>query len=335
MNSVTIDMGLIRIVASAVLFFSLLFTAPARSNDLGIEWKRFGVVLDLGEPVDRDERGLESPLILRETPDRLVMWYRGRTFADEYGRIMRATSNNGIDWTRTGVVMEPRESHEGNKIDPMAIALDNDEYKMWYGGQTRGGNANLATSPDGINWTRSDKNPVLEKTRRNWDSRGAGGQHSVFRVNDEWNMIYKGYGHPNGWTYYGLAISTDGERWKKKGRIVSPDPDVGESTLFRNPHAFFYDGRYFLIHAMAGRENLNLRVLHSDDGREWNRSGILFQKGMTPGGFDAKWATSCNILIEGGLIRMWYEGGDPQGKVRILYAEADEEEFFAKVLSDH
>ena len=177
--------------------------------------------------------------------------------------------------------------------------------------------------------------PVLMKTSRQWDNRGAGGQHSVFARGDRYEMLYKGYGsHHEDWTYYGLAVSEDGERWDKRGRRISPAPDIGETTLFRNLFAFHRDHRYYVLHAMAGRKNLNLRLLHSEDAAVWRRSGTMFLKGRTRGGWDAKWATSPSLLFEGGRVRMWYEGGDPLGKVRVLYAEATEDAFFRICASD-
>ena len=308
--------------------------AEVMSESNGLKWQRYGVVMELGQAGDKDERGLESPIVLRVSDDQLIMWYRGRTFDDENGRVMRAVSSDGLNWDRLGVVMEPEEEYEGNKIDPMTIVWDNDHYKMWYGGNAKGGSANLAISTDGIHWERSRRNPVLSKTSGNWDRAGAGGQHSIFRANDRWEMIYKGYGRRDGWTYYGLATSSDGEKWRKRGLRIEPKPEIGESTLFRNPFAFFHDGRYFVIHAMAGRENLSLRALYSDDGKNWVRSGVVFKKGLDPDGYDVKWATSCNIIIENGLVRMWYEGGDKDGKVRLLYAETDEQKFFDYILRD-
>ena len=310
----------------------LLCPAAARAGDAapGLAWKRHGVVLDLGSQGSLDERGLESPTVIREAPDRLVMWYRGRTFADDEGRILRAVSRDGIHWQGTGVVMEPSGTLEKAKIDPMTVLRDDGGYRMWFGGAGKGGCALLASSEDGIAWTRSEANPVLQKGRRDWDNRGAGGQHSVFRVGDRLEMIYKGYGSDrDGWTYYGLATSKDGERWKKKGRRITPDPDLGETTLFRNLFAFHRDGRYFVVHAMSGRDRLNLRLLRSEDAKRWERLGVFFAKGQTPGGTDVKWATSPSILFEDGQLRMWYEGGDAKGKVRLLYAEASEADFLA------
>ncbi len=69
-------------------------------------------------------------------------------------------------------------------------------------------------------------------------------------------------------------------------------------------------------------DHLSLFLLRSDDGRSWDRCGAMFSKARAPGGWDVKWATSPNLTVEEGRVRMWYEGGGPKGRVRVLYAEA-------------
>lgn len=287
----------------------------------GISWKRSGVVLELGWRGEPDDKNIESPLVVRVADNSYVMFYRGQSYADKLGRVMRAVSTDGTNWKKTGVVMTPCQPYEGDKIDPMAIIYEDGVYKMWYGGQAYGGCANYATSPDGINWTRYGGNPVLRKTSGSWDNEGAGGQHTVIKDGTRYLMYYKGYGKSApGWTFYGLAESTDGIHWVKKGRAITPRPELGETTTFKNLYAFKAGGAYFILHTMA--DYLSLFLLTSTDGIQWTHSGLAFQKGMAAGGCDIKWATSPCILIEGGVMRMWYEGGDGSGRVRTLYAEA-------------
>lgn len=295
----------------------------------GLPWLRHGVVVERGEPGALDDNHLESPIVVRESADQLVMWYRGRKRGERQEVVMRAVSSDGLEWTKTGLVMEAEADYEGRRVDPMTIVRDDDGYRMWYGAASAGGSANLAFSPDGIMWSRHDGNPILTKTTRRWDNKGAGGHHTVYLADDQWTMIYKGYGFRDGWTAYGLATSRDGVRWRKRARVITPEPDQGENTLFRNMSGFYRHGHHFVIHAMAGKEkNLNLRLLHSENGRNWTRAGVIFQKGRAPGGFDVKWATSPTIMFEDGKLRMWYEGGDANGRVRVLYAEIAEEDFF-------
>jgi predicted GH43/DUF377 family glycosyl hydrolase len=292
-----------------------------------LPWVRYGIVLDLGESGACDDKSVESPVIIKENDGTYVLWYRGRTFTDKIGRITRAISNDGIHWTKTGVVMEPTDDYEGNKIDPMTVIFEDGIYKMWYGAAGYGGCACYATSSDGINWTKYPGNPVLKKTSGSWDNRGAGGQHCVIRTGNTYKMYYKGYGsdHP-GWTFYGLAESPDGINWMKKGKVISPQPELGETTTFKNLFAFRAGDYYCIMHTMA--DYLHLFLLSSNDGESWCKNGAVFRRGETPDDWDIKWATSPCLVLEDGTMKMWYEGGDPEGRVRALYAEVAADYFF-------
>lgn len=282
-------------------------------------WMLGGIVLNLGNMGDCDDKSVESPTVVKLGDGSYVMWYRAQSYVDKTGRIMRAVSKDGIEWTKTGVVMTPSEVYEGDKIDPMTVIYEDGIYKMWYGAECYGGSACYATSLDGINWTRYEGNPVLRKTSGAWDNEGAGGQHKVIKAGSKYYMYYKGFGNQSpGWTFYGMAESNDGIHWIKKGKILSPDPRVGDTLTFRNMCAFKVDNNYCIMFTMV--EHLNLFLASSKDGKSWVKNGLVFAHGYTPNGYDEKWATSPSILVEGNTIRMWYEGGDPNGRVRTLYA---------------
>ena len=171
-----------------------------------------------------------------------------------------------------------------------------------------------------FNWTRYAGNPVLKKSVNSWDNEGAGGQNSVVRTDTGYLMIYKGYGkQAEGWIFYGLATSDDGIHWVKQGKVISPQPELGETTSFRNFKIVKVGETYCLFHSMA--DYLDLFLVTSQDGVTWDKKGVVFTKGLTPGNWDIKWTTSPWFMVEGDKIRMWYEGGDINGRVRTLYAE--------------
>jgi predicted GH43/DUF377 family glycosyl hydrolase len=291
-----------------------------------LPWMLGGMVLDLGNPGDFDDKSVESPTVVKLADNSYEMWYRGQTYADKFGRIMRAVSRDGLEWTRTGVVMVPSEQDEGDKIDPMTVIYDNGVYKMWYGADIYGGCACYATSPDGIKWTRYRDNPVLRKTSGSWDNEGAGGQHTVLKDGAKYYMFYKGYGGQEpGWTFYGMAESNDGIHWAKKGKILSPDPAVGDTIIYRNLRAFKLDNNYCIMFTMV--EYLNLFLSSSNNGTTWVKNGQVFAHGNQTSRYDEKWATSPSVLVDGDTIKMWYEGGDPNGRVRTMYAAIKKDQF--------
>ena len=327
--------SIILLVAIIISLFTLGIVNPAETYMIvkdphPVPWMLGGVVLDLGGPGDWDEKSIESPTVIRLEKGSYAMWYRGQTYADKIGRIMYATSGDGLNWTKKGVVMIPTEQYEGEKVDPMTVISEGGVYKMWYGGQASGGCVCYATSPDGINWTKYDSNPVLKKTSGNWDNEGAGGQHKVIKSGDKYIMYYKGYGsNAPGWVYYGMAESSDGIHWAKKGKALSPELEIGDTTAFRNLAAFRIDSYYCIMYAMAN--NLQLFLASSKDGKKYTKNGLVFPKGKTPSGYDEKWATSPCVLTEENTVRMWYEGGDIDGRVRILYAEIYKDQFIKEL----
>lgn len=291
-----------------------------------IPWMLRGVVLDLGSPGEPDDKSIESPAVVKLDDGFYAMWYRGQSRTDKIGRIMYATSEDGLSWTKKGVVMTPTEGYEEDKVDPMTVIYENNMYKMWYGGQAYGGCACYATSPDGIVWTKYAGNPVLKKTSGIWDNSGAGGQHKVIKSGTNYVMYYKGYGSDDpGWVFYGRAESPDGIHWAKKGKTLTPDPVIGDSIAFRNLAAFRVDDHICLAYAMA--DNLHIFLASGKDGITFAKHGLLFLNGQTPGGYDEKWATSPCFIVEENRVRMWYEAGDINGRVRIAHAEVYKDQF--------
>ena len=179
-----------------------------------------------------------------------------------------------------------------------------------------------------MTWAKHSGNPVLRKTSGYWDNEGAGGQLSVIKVGNIYRMYYKGYGSAkSGWTFYGLAESNDGTMWMKKGAVISPQPELGETTTFKNLFAFQTSESCYLLHTMANY--LDLFLLQSSDCQvSWLKKGVIFRHGLTPGGWDIKWATSPFLIKDGNTLKMWYEGGDSNGRVRTLYAEIEADLFF-------
>ncbi len=128
-------------------------------------------------------------------------WYGGLDGTN--GRIGHATSPNGISWNRDennpvlniGVlgewdhlyVYEPRVHYN----------TDSARYEMFFeGGNSYGeGSIGFATSPDGIDWTKSIHNPVLSPGPEEWDN-WAIGTHCIIRDGDFYKMWY--YGLTNG-----------------------------------------------------------------------------------------------------------------------------------------
>jgi predicted GH43/DUF377 family glycosyl hydrolase len=75
--------------------------------------------------------------------------------------IGRKTSSNGKNWTDHGPVLESTPDAWDSKIWCPSVIKEDDEYRMLYTGSYYGIQVGLATSPDGINWTKYENNPVF------------------------------------------------------------------------------------------------------------------------------------------------------------------------------
>jgi hypothetical protein len=108
-----------------------------------------------GAPGAWDE-GMTAWLSVLKNGSTYEMWYTGN------GGIGRATSTDGIHWTKDAGNPVFSAVPGGSAPLQPSVLLENGTYKMWFrysvGGQTSIG---YAESPDGIHWTVLPGNPVL------------------------------------------------------------------------------------------------------------------------------------------------------------------------------
>jgi predicted GH43/DUF377 family glycosyl hydrolase len=106
------------------------------------------------------------------------MWYGAYDAAYAVIRIGYATSVDGISWKRDTVnnpVLNPGASGQWDDksvYQPNVLRIGN-AYYMWYVGATTSGTSEaigVATSSNGINWTKYAQNPVLVPSSGAWDT---------------------------------------------------------------------------------------------------------------------------------------------------------------------
>ncbi len=193
-------------------------TGLATSTD-GLSWQKEGRVLS------PDPQTWEGNYIAANGSARLVngeylYWYQ----AGEMGhtRLALARSIDGRNWRKESQpVLEhgPRGSWDEISLgDPDVIRLG-DTYYLFYLGEDRARRQRLglATSPDGVTWTKLRSNPILELgDLGHFDERGLG-EPAVWQNHGYW-MLYTGRDKSEN-RRMGLAYSRDGVQWQK---IPSP-----------------------------------------------------------------------------------------------------------------
>ncbi|MBI3005475.1 MAG: response regulator, partial [Ignavibacteriales bacterium] len=115
--------------------------------------------------------------------DGLKMWY---TAVDDRQRLFQlgyATATDETTWTKFGgnPLLSPGSSGawDDRGLETPVVLFDGESYEMWYAGTRSGLNifmssTGYATSPDGIHWTKDQRNPVLSPgSSGSWDSEAA------------------------------------------------------------------------------------------------------------------------------------------------------------------
>jgi len=251
-------------------------------------------------------------------------------------RIGLATSTDGVRWKIANKEKPVLDFGAKGKFDDAGLAHPfvlrvGDKYMMWYGGidgragkdvgvgpaHVRVEQIGLATSKDGIHWTRANNgNPVMKIGRPgSIDAVQATGCH-VIRRGDQFIMWYGAY---NGRHTIGLATSKDGIHWQKQNGGRSLPGLKGGKQL--GP-SVYYDGRQYLMLYNTIRKTPNggsqwtLYLAISKDGIHWKqaRNNVPLLGSAPPGNFGSADGKKGNnhavhptkIIIVKGRARIWY-----------------------------
>ena len=196
----------------------------ATSSD-GIGWSKQGAVLGKGSPGDFDEYQVHMPTVLWDSDaggnGLWKMWYTGHgegAGSPDYSgwqAIGYATSPDGINWTKQGLVLDGDPdpgAFDHNTLRSPAVIFDPDDnlYKIWYYGTQTSiqhyGPTGYAESVDGVIWNRYGQINEGESKYVTLE---------VLKINDVFYMWH------NIGPYLGYSVSLDGISW-----IDDPDNPV-------------------------------------------------------------------------------------------------------------
>ncbi len=171
----------------------------------GKNWtKHTNPVMQVGISTQWDNGFLEGPSVIKDG-NTYKMWYCGYDAVvdgnqtDGHASLGYATSPDGINWTKYSgnpIMTTGTNTWDSTYVQDPHVIKQGGMYYMWYGGgasyDNYGQQVGFATSPDGINWTKSNFNPVL--TRGNtgaWDANTASFP-AVINDNGIYKMWYTG-----------------------------------------------------------------------------------------------------------------------------------------------
>jgi hypothetical protein len=148
------------------------YIAYARSLD-GIKWTDIQTVLKLGPAGFYDDMNVAAPCVAKVN-DEYWMYYDAGTstvaLPYKWGHyIAVATSKDGVHWTKRQIVLRlgASGSWECGRVYNVQTIYRDGLFEMWYTGAAGTGqaedsrNIGYARSHDGLNWTKSPRNPVV------------------------------------------------------------------------------------------------------------------------------------------------------------------------------
>lgn len=179
-------------------------------------------LLAAGEAGQYDERGQADPTVLYEGPGDWKMWFDAVNGSNVWDKLGYATSGDGITWTKYGPVISRGSTGAWDSafIHHPVVIKHNGLYYMYYAGAASGSVLNykigLATSPDGITWTKYGSAPVIDiGSAGEFDNQYVRPSNPVL-INGHWYMWYWGMNDAFAHSW-GLAKSEDLYTWVKCG----------------------------------------------------------------------------------------------------------------------
>jgi predicted GH43/DUF377 family glycosyl hydrolase len=177
----------------------------------GITWTNNPTypILEPGSTGSWDATAVAGATIIKDE-NGYKIYYAGWSNPDGPWHIGLATSLDGVNWNKHPNPVLYASSGWEYQLGPSSILKVNGTYYLYYYGRNLPYlSIGLATSPDGINWTRHPSNPILIADKP-WEGTGVY-YANVYEKNGQYEMIYMN--QPA--TGFGKATSPDGINWTK------------------------------------------------------------------------------------------------------------------------
>lgn len=215
----------------------------------------------------------------------VLYFFTWQTFSIQYGpgEIGRATAPDPTGpWTPDSapILVQGSEGEwdSGQLSIPSVVQLEDGSFMMFYTASDESGfmQIGMATSEDGIEWTKHDdpattespyaeSDPVLFAGEDDaWD-RNAAYQPNVVVTSDGWIMVYKSFSGRG--SEIGIATSDDGITWTKfDGNPVMRSRDIPDARGFGLPELTYQEDTYLLYIPLGSGSNTSDLFLATHDG---------------------------------------------------------------------
>lgn len=309
---------------------------------------------------------VENPYVLFDSTV-YHMWYAGSDGSNGL-KIGYAHSSDGIYWakyndptTATSPYAEsdpvlstgPSGSWDEFHVLQPSVIFNGTSYQMWFGGigdiSFTDRNIGYATSPDTINWTEYNANPIVEPgPPGSWDDVWVDSPNVLF-INGVYHMWYCGF--DGTYVQTGHATSLDGITWDKDTlnpvlRVGPPGSWDGFWTY--QPSVLFDGSGYHMFYSgssVSGAFQWRTGYAYSFNGSNWIKyddptttttsyaeSDPVLSTGPS-GSWDDTYVGQSSVIFNNNSsgsitgFKMWYGGGNGTGTGDIGFASTDTSDF--------
>ena len=215
------------------------FNQPVFDNDISGTW---------------DDYTVGPGAIIKDNEGNYRMYYNGWSSQYDQWQIGLATSADGIHWERYNNPVLKADSLNEFKIGVGSVIVYNNMYYLYYDSSPidnyNNKRINLATSPDGINWTKYSGNPILSPNL-SWEGVGISFP-AVIYDNSHFIMIYSSTDR----TKFGIAYSQDGKTWTKNSNYTfSNQMTNGKWSQINYPFLIKVNNVYKLFYTATSSDN--------------------------------------------------------------------------------
>lgn len=239
--------------------------ASYHTSDDGITWTQVseGQVFETESVEFAGIAALASSLIVEEDDTWVLYFYawNGNPGRADAGTIGRAMADDPLGpWT---VDAEPILLNGGDgawdesQVSAPSVIRTEDGYVMYFSGVDMSGRQaiGMATSEDGINWTKYDdptttdapyaeSDPIMI-AELDWEGRSIHQSH-VMTTDGGYTMIYRATGGGNNMMRLGVATSADGLSWERQDSPIFAPYNVEGGVNFWFHNAVYHDGTFYL-----------------------------------------------------------------------------------------
>ncbi len=192
------------------------------------------------------------------------------------------------------------------------LKVNSTYYLFYIGGPSwQSAHIGLATSSDGISWTKHPSNPVMRSNRYTGDPERSYAAPVVYHDGAKFYMYYSAW-DGSGW-HISLATSSDGTNWTRHGSnpIISNGPNANSWNWVIQSCSIYKDGNTFRLYyfGFASGGDAYLGLATSTDLVSWsNNPGNPLRKGDTSS-WEGDRTTYGTLEKNGTSYRLWSTSG--------------------------